>query len=163
MVHAWHYPRFFWYRDRFAGSDNGNRYANTYGTVEAVAASLNVTQIVQRLLGWQRVYAGLPAPILRDGTANLFNHLRSSMWTAAGEYRQWESLEFTDWSNPTNGDERHVNYFHVLPDSMRSKLLSEVARAQNPDGMFYCVVVSQQNNRQWGNADPCSSTPVFGA
>ena len=56
-------------------------YANTYASVDAVAAGLNITQIAQRLLGWQNVYRGLPSPILRDGTANLFNHLRSSMWT----------------------------------------------------------------------------------
>jgi hypothetical protein len=25
VVHAWHYPHFFWYRDSYGGSDNGNR------------------------------------------------------------------------------------------------------------------------------------------
>jgi hypothetical protein len=139
-----------------------DRYTNTFESVHAVAASLNITRITARLLGWQRVYAGLPSPLLRDGTFNLFNHLRSSMWTAADEYRQWESVEFTDWSNPTNGDERHLNYFHVLPDSMRSKLLAEVAHAQDPDGMFYCVVVSRPHDSQWGGADPCGSATVMG-
>lgn len=81
---------------------------------------------------------------------------------AAGEYRQWESVEFADWSNPTNGDERHLNYFHVIPDSMRSKLLAEIAHAQDPDGMFYCVVVSEQHDRQWGDGDPCGSATVYG-
>ena len=30
VVHAWHYPHFYWYRDHDQGSDNGVRYSNTY-------------------------------------------------------------------------------------------------------------------------------------
>ena len=136
------------YRDSHTGSDNGVRYSDTFpGGTTAVLKSLNVTTIANRLLAWQSVYAGLPHPLLRDATFNLFSHLRSSMWHSAGQapgdggvaqYRQWESLEFVDWSNPTNGDERHLNYFHVLPGAMKSQLLAQVANAQHEDdGEFF--------------------------
>eukprot|EP00040_Diaphanoeca_grandis_P036929 m.238091 g.238091 ORF g.238091 m.238091 type:complete len:1248 (+) comp33718_c0_seq1:60-3803(+) len=155
IAHTWFYPHYYWYRDRFSGSDNGVRYTNTFSTIDAVAQSLNLTQIAQNLVEWQRVYAGLPDPVLEDAAFNLFSHLRSSMWHKSGEYRQWESFEFADWSNPTNGDERHLNYFHVLPDAMRSRLLTIVRKAQDADGMFHCVVVSSANDNQFGS-DPCN-------
>ena len=78
------------------------------------------------------------------------------MWFAKDiEYRQWESLEFTDFLNPTNGDERHLNYFHMAPATMRSQLLTMASRAHNADGMFYCVSVSAPNDHQFGVGDPC--------
>ena len=156
VAHAWHYPRFFWYRDRNGGSDNGVRYSNTYPTVDSVVPALNLTTLAGNLAAWQKVYRGLPHPVLQDAAFNVFNHLRSGMWHANGEYRQWESVEFTDWSNPTNGDERHLNYFHVLPDTMRSKELSQIAHAQDADGEFNCVVVSKPADNQWGT-DPCAA------
>ena len=186
IVHAWHFPRAFWYRDRLAGSDNGVRYSTTYAGLADVAASLNLTNITSRLLEWQSVYAGLPDPLLRDAAFNYFNHLRSAMWTSplpttrnngsinrgnatrgggelSPQFRQWESVEFTDFSNPTNGDERHLPYFHTLPDAMRAKLLSEAAFAQDgagsgSSGMFQCVVNSMSGDRQWGSGDPCKDT-----
>eukprot|EP00936_MAST-01D_sp_MAST-1D-sp1_P001493 g1493.t1 len=177
IVHAWHFPHAYFYRDTLGGSDNGVRYATTYANVDSVGAALNLTQITQNLALWQDVYRGLSTvdPALSDAAFNMFNHVRSAMWTgplptsrntsgtshaAAGtklapQYRQWESLEFTDFSNPTNGDERHLIYFHTLPQTMRSKLLSEAAFAQNSDGMFQCVVNSMKDDHQWGNGDPC--------
>lgn len=97
IVHAWHYPHFYWYRDAFSGSDNGVRYASSFPDVDAVAASLNLTAISADLLAWQLVFCGLPDPLLFDAALNLFSHSRSALWDAAGEWRQWESFEFTDW------------------------------------------------------------------
>ena len=90
------------------------RYAGVHDDVYAVAASaqkaLESGAAAQRLLDWHSIYDGLCAidPLLRDASFGLFAHLRSSMWmgnTGKGglQYRQWESLEFTDLMNPTNG------------------------------------------------------------
>jgi hypothetical protein len=156
IVHAWHYPHFFFYRDAFTGSDNGVRYASYFDSAAAAATSLNLTQIAANILSWQDVFSGLPDPALADAAFNLFAHSRSSMWfhERGEEYRQWESLEFTDYLNPTNGDERHLPYFHLAPEAMRSQLRMMVAHARNADGMFYCVSVAGANDAQYGN-DPC--------
>jgi hypothetical protein len=124
VVHAWHFPHFFFYRDAFTGSDNGVRYASYLDSAASAAASLNLTQIAANILAWQGVFSGLPDQALSDAAFNLFAHSRSSMWfhERGEEYRQWESLEFTDYLNPTNGDERHLPYFHIAPDAMRSQL-----------------------------------------
>ena len=157
------------------------RYASTYKTIDDVPRKLNLSSLAGNLAAWQRVYSGLPSPVLRDAMFNLFNHMRSASWHANGEYRQWESFEFgkcssnwirtfcsnndtsfvlmfcslADWSNPTNGDERHLNYFHVLPSSMRSQLVALATNAQDKSGMFHCIVVSAAGDRQWGT-DPCT-------
>lgn len=184
VVHAWRFPHFFWYRDAFSGSDNGNRYATIYPNTDAVAASLNLTSITGDLLAWQRVYSGLPDPLLFDAAFNLFSHSRSALWHASGEWRQWESFEFTggwrgvrrarfvgasqakpppsppspsDWGNPTNGDERHLNYFALFPEAMRSQLETWLSHAQNADGSFYCIILSAAGNEQYGNGDPCGT------
>lgn len=160
LAHAWHYPHFFWFRDRFSGSDNGVRYTSTYADVHAVAASIDLNTTTQQLLDWQRVFIGLPDPLLRDGVMNLFNHVRSAIWHGGDEqqYRQWESFEFSDWSNPTNGDERHLPYFHYLPETMKSKLMTEINHLEHTvgpvKGMFPCVVVSGASDHQLG-IDPC--------
>jgi hypothetical protein len=108
------------------------------------------------LRDWQAVYAGLPDPLLSDAAFNLFAHARSSMWFARDEeYRQWESLEFSDFLNPTNGDERHLNYFSIAPAAMRSQLRAMVAHARNADGMFFCVSVSCSGDEQFCASDPC--------
>jgi hypothetical protein len=121
-----------------------------------VYASLNLTRMTTGLLAWQSVFRGLP-PVLQDNVFSVFSHVRSSMWTRKeAQYRQWESVEFTDWSNPTNGDERHLPYFHYLPDAMRSKLLAEAKYAQDSDGEFQCIVLSGGGDKQWGTGDPCS-------
>jgi hypothetical protein len=159
LAHAWHFPTFFWYRDSFAGSDNGVRYANTFATLADVVRSLNATAICARLLAWQAVYAGLPHALLRDAAANYFSHLRSSVWHADGQYRQWEALEFTDWGNPTNGDERHLPYLFAAPGAMKSQLLTWVEHAQNDDGSFFCIIVSAAGDRQYGHGDPCANAP----
>ena len=159
LAHAWHFPTFFWYRDRFAGSDNGNRYATTHASLADVVGSLNVTTICARLLAWQAVFSGLPHPLLRDAAANYFSHLRTSVWHASGQYRQWESLEFADWGNPTNGDERHLPYLLAAPDTMRSQLLTWVQHAQNADGSFYCIIMSEAGDQQYGRGDPCANAP----
>lgn len=101
IAHAWHFPHYYWYRDSFTGSDNGVRYSHTFGDVHSVVASLNLTSTANTLVAWQTVFSGLPHPLLKDAAANLLSHLRSSMWLKSGEYRQWESLEFTDWANPS--------------------------------------------------------------
>ena len=139
IAHTWYYPHYYWYRDSHGGSDNGVRYTNTFPTIQSVAASLNLTTMAENLVEWDQVYSGLPDLVLQDAAFNLFSHLRSSMWHRSGEYRQWESFEFVDWSNPTNGDERHLNYFHVLPEAMRSRLLTIINKAQDSDGMFHCM------------------------
>ena len=77
-------------------------------------ASIDLGSTAQSLLDWQQVFRGLPHPLLRDATFNLLNHMRSAIWHANGQYRQWESFEFADWLNPTNGDERHLPYFHYV-------------------------------------------------
>ena len=156
VVHAWHYPRFFWYRDAFGGSDNGVRYAARFGGAADVQAALNLTSLADNLLAWQGVYAGLPFDVLGDAAFNLFAHARSSMWFLRDEeYRQWESLEFSDFLNPTNGDERHLNYFSLAPEAMRSQLRTMVAHARNADGMFFCVSVSCAGDAQFCASDPC--------
>lgn len=162
VAHAWHYPHLYWYRDTHGGSDVGVRYAATYPTLGDVVASLNVTSTAGAQADWQRLFRGLPDPVLRDAAANVFNHVRSAMWPRDAGYRQWESLEFVDWSNPTNGDERHLPYFHFLPEAMRSKLVNEVRHAQDANGMFQCVVVSAAGDKQWGNGDPCHDTGAGG-
>jgi len=58
---------------------------------------------------------------------------------------------------PTNGDERHLNYFALYPEAMRSQLATWVAHAQNSDGSYYCIIVSGANNAQYGNGDPCGT------
>jgi len=93
------FPHFYWYRDAFAGSDNGVRYTGTYADVDAVASALNLTAVTSDLLAWQHVYAGVPDPLIFDATFNLFSHSRSALWDKAGEWRQWESFEFIDWGN----------------------------------------------------------------
>lgn len=95
--HAWYYPHFFWYRDSHAGSDDGVRYAVTFDSIQDVIASVDVNRTTSRLLSWQKIYSGLPHPLLQDAAFNLFNHIRSSMWMRDGSYRQWESFEFVDW------------------------------------------------------------------
>ena len=154
VYHAWHYPHFYWFRDGLNGSDVGQRYANTYAGVADVAASIDLSRTAQRLLAWQSVYAGLP-PLLQDAAFNLLNHIRSSMWLRDGEYRQWESVEFPDWGDSTNNDERHVPYFHAVPESMESQLRTWMRRAQNPDGSFYCIFISAPGDAQYGRGDPC--------
>ncbi len=167
IAHAWRFPHYFWYRDAHGGSDNGVRYADTFASARAVARSLNLTAQAAALAAWQGAFAGLPHPLLRDAAHNLFSHLRSSVWHSraarAGaatpgepEFRQWEALEFTDWGNPTNGDERHLPYFLLAPDALRSQLLTWVARAQNADGSFYCIIVSGAGDAQYGRGDPCA-------
>jgi hypothetical protein len=156
IAHVWHYPHFYWYRDTFGGSDNGVRYSLQFDSVYDIAASLNLTTLTQNLLAWQGVYSGLPDEVLSDAAFNLFAHSRSSMWFLRDEeYRQWESLEFTDFLNPTNGDERHLNYFSLSPAAMRSQLRTMVKHAQNADGMFYCVSVSCAGDTQFCSSDPC--------
>ena len=156
IVHSWHFPRYFWYRDAFSGSDNGVRYAINYASASDVPRALNLTVLAGNLRDWQAVYAGLPDPLLSDAAFNLFAHARSSMWFLRdAEYRQWESLEFTDFLNPTNGDERHLPYFHVAPAAMRSQLRTMAAHSHNADGSFYCVVVSAAHDAQFGAGDPC--------
>jgi hypothetical protein len=49
-----------------------------YDVAHTVASSLAST--TSKLVDWQQIYAGLPDPLLRDATFNLFNHLRSSMY-----------------------------------------------------------------------------------
>ena len=44
------------------------------------------------------------------------------------------------------GDERHLNYFHVLPDTMRSKETNEAAHAQNSDGKETNEAAHAQNS-----------------
>lgn len=58
---------------------------------------------------------------------------------------------------PTNGDERHLNYFALFPEAMRSQLETWVAHTQNSDGSYYCIIVSGANNAQYGNGDPCGT------
>jgi hypothetical protein len=159
LIHAWYYPHFFWYRDTFDGTDNSVRYTKQFNSIYEVVDSLNLTKLTTNLLAWQNIYSGLPDPILSDAAFNLFAHVRSSMWFAKDEeYRQWESLEFTDFLNPTNGDERHLNYFTVTPAAMRSQLRTMVKYAHNSDGMFYCVSVSCANDAQFCSSDPCPPT-----
>ena len=159
IIHAWRYPVNYWYRDAHNGSDVGVRYASVYPTAIAAAKRLNLTLLSAGLLSWQAAFAGLPHALLIDGVANMLNHVRSAMWLASGEFRQWESLEFIDFGNPTNGDERHLLYFAYWPLALRSQLLlTWFAHTQRPDGMFYCVLVSGLNDAQWGNGDPCGPT-----
>ena len=155
VAHAWRFPHYYWYRDTHGGTDNGVRYTLNFQDVEAVAASIQLKNVTQNLGDWQSIYAGLPSPLLRDASFNLFNHIRSAIWHREdNQYRQWESYEFADYMNPTNGDERHVPYFNYLPETMRSKLLTEVNLLQEPTGMFPCVVVSAAHNNQ--KSDPCA-------
>lgn len=84
VAHAWHFPRDFWFRDSHSGSDIGVRYSNTYPSIGTIVPSLNVSTVANNLLAWQRVYSGLPHPVLQDAAFNLFNHMRSAAWPADG-------------------------------------------------------------------------------
>ena len=156
VAHTWYFPHYFWYRETHSGSDNGVRYSEqSFHDAEGVAASINLRQATQSIADWHSIYDGLPSPLLRDAVLNLFNHVRSAVWhrNEDSQYRQWESYEFADYMNPTNGDERHVPYFAYLPETMKSKLLTEVNLLQEPTGMFPCVVVGAAGDNQF--SDPC--------
>jgi hypothetical protein len=156
IAHVWHFPRYFWYRDSNGGSDIGVRYTLQFDSVESVAASIKLRNATRNLRAWHSIFAGLPSPLLREASRSLFNHVRSAAWhrTEQQQYRQWESYEFADYMNPTNGDERHVPYFAVVPETMKSKLLTEVKLMQEPTGMFPCVAVGRKNDQQL--SDPCA-------
>ena len=51
VVHAWHYPHFYWYRDSDQGTDNGVRYANTYPAVASIPLATESQMITSHRLG----------------------------------------------------------------------------------------------------------------
>ena len=92
LAHTWVFPKFYWYRDSYQGSDNGVRYSLNYPTPEVAASSLNLTRISRRLRAWQSVFAGLPgggaASLMGDAFFNYFAHSNSAIWHAKAPGKQ---------------------------------------------------------------------------
>lgn len=138
IVFAWYFPHHNW-----LNLPLNNYYSLMYDNVIGVGQSINIDKddsqlitILNDISTLHNIYLDSSLPdSLVDSLINSVSHVRSAMFFANGDWRQWEAYDCNDVDSVHNDHQRHLPYMVYFPLTEKIKMYAW-ASYQQADGMI---------------------------
>ena len=138
ILFGWYFPHHNW-----LDLPLDNFYSLLYNNVTAVGQSLGVDKddtqlnsVIKDISTLHNIYLNSSLPdYLVDSLINSVSHMRSAMYFANGDWRQWEANDCDDVDSVHNDHQRHLPYILYFPETEKIKMRAW-AKYQQADGMI---------------------------
>ena len=138
ILFGWYFPHHNW-----LDLPLDNYYSLLFNNATAVGQSLGVDQddtqlnaLIKDIATLHNVYLDSNLPdYLVDSLINSASHMRSAMYFANGDWRQWEANDCNDVDSVHNDHQRHLPYMLYFPETEKIKMYAW-AKYQQADGMI---------------------------
>ncbi|UJR11626.1 hypothetical protein I4U23_015807 [Adineta vaga] len=139
ILFAWYFPHHYW-----LDLPLDNYYSLLFNNITDVAKAVGIDQtddhplenVLNDILTLHNIYTNSSlSDYLIDSLINSVSHMRSAMYFANGDWRQWEAYDCNDVDSVHNDHQRHLPYILYFPETEKIKMY-QWAKYQQTDGMI---------------------------